>query len=172
MSLVDHRPRICPGTCVCWAGYACDRRHPSVGKPRPVGLAFGPGSTREGHKERALPDRREPPGIDSSARPRLRRIGHHCSRSVLSCDGEQGSTSVHGRTDYCPADFVRAAWAVSPRSLRAVIASTRRIVRRFRRTPAGPLLTDPPPDGSFPIPTCSAVSLLSAALDSPSGTSS
>src|SRR6266568_2576289 len=75
---------ICPGTYVCWARYVCDRRHPSVGKPRPVGLAFGPGSTREGHKERALPDRREPPGIDSSARPRLRRIGHHWSEGACS----------------------------------------------------------------------------------------
>lgn len=33
--------------------------------PRQVGLAFGSGSTCKGHKEPALRDRREPPGIDT-----------------------------------------------------------------------------------------------------------
>ena len=36
--------------------------------PRQVGLAFGSGSTCKGHKEPALLDRREPPGIGDSAR--------------------------------------------------------------------------------------------------------
>src|SRR5579859_4543690 len=36
-----------------------------------VGLAFGSGSTCKGHKEPALRDRREPPGIDHSARSLL-----------------------------------------------------------------------------------------------------
>src|SRR5712692_1710495 len=55
----------------------------SVGKPRPAGLAFGPGSTRSGQKERALLNRREPPGI-GAARPRLRRIGYHWLERAFS----------------------------------------------------------------------------------------
>jgi len=50
--------------------------------PRQVGLAFGSGSTCKGHKEPALRDRREPPGISNCARTLHKDRGVTIRRSV------------------------------------------------------------------------------------------
>ncbi len=67
------RPRPCPGACVHWQHYVCDRRH-HCRQVSPRGLGARRGSTRSGQKEPALPGQHEPQRGNGVVPAALRRL--------------------------------------------------------------------------------------------------